>query len=71
VSDCTSSRRIEKQSGVVNAEGGFVLLDGPDGVAITLTPEAAAEMGRNLIKAARVAAKQTAAIADEGFHRIY
>ncbi|KQN28418.1 MULTISPECIES: hypothetical protein [unclassified Sphingomonas] len=45
--------------GVASAEGGIVTLDGPDGVAITMTPEAAAETGRRLIAAAERAAGQT------------
>ncbi|MES2495795.1 MAG: hypothetical protein V4618_06765 [Pseudomonadota bacterium] len=35
-----------------SAEDGFVVLDGPNGVALTLTPLAAAQTGRNLIDAA-------------------
>lgn len=45
-------REPHQQPGVASAEQGTVLLDGPDGVAITLTPNAAEEMGRNLIAAA-------------------
>lgn len=46
--------------GVASAEVGLVLLDGPDGVAIAMTPDAAAETGRRLIAAAEQARQQTA-----------
>ncbi|MGA1798657.1 hypothetical protein VH567_07735 [Sphingomonas sp. 4RDLI-65] len=46
--------------GVASAERGVVTLDGPEGVAIAMTPEAAAETGRRLIAAAALAATQTA-----------
>jgi hypothetical protein len=45
--------------GIATAEDGVVLLDGPDGLAITLTPQAAAQTGRNLIEAAAEAERQT------------
>lgn len=48
------------QAGVASAEDGFVILDGPDGVAITLTSEAAEETGHNLIAAAAQANQQKA-----------
>ncbi len=48
----------ESIAGTAAAEGGLVTLDGPDGLAITFTPEAAAETGRRLIAAAEVAAGQ-------------
>ena len=42
----------------VVAEQGEVLVEGPDGVAVTLTPDAAEETGRRLISAAREARLQ-------------
>lgn len=36
----------------VNAEDGVVFIDGPDGVATSMTPDAAEETGRRLIRAA-------------------
>jgi len=45
--------------GVASAEYGVVTLDGPDGLAIAMTPEAAAETGRRLIAAAALAATQS------------
>ena len=48
----------EAKPGIASAEDGFVLLDGPNGVAIAMTPEAAASTGRNLIAAAEEARQQ-------------
>jgi hypothetical protein len=48
------------KGGVAVAEEGFVLLDGPDGVAISMTPSAAEETGNSLIAAAREARNQPA-----------
>ncbi|HXH16347.1 MAG TPA: hypothetical protein VNJ10_09470 [Sphingomonas sp.] len=45
--------------GVAAAENGLVTLDGPYGLAIAMTPEAAAETGRRLIAAAALAAVQS------------
>ena len=42
----------------VNAEDGKVIVDGPDGVDVVLTPEAAAETGGRLIDEAARAAGQ-------------
>jgi hypothetical protein len=36
----------------VNIEQGQVIVEGPDGVAVTLTPDAAEETGRRMIDAA-------------------
>lgn len=46
------------QSGKAYAEEGQVMLDGPDGVAISMTPDAADETGRELIRAASEARQQ-------------
>jgi hypothetical protein len=43
----------------VSAEQGEVLVDGPDGVAVAMTPDAAEETGRRLIDAADEARRQT------------
>ena len=43
----------------VSAEEGEVLVDGPDGVAVAMTPDAAEETGRRLIDAAAEARRQT------------
>ena len=42
----------EVKPGSVSVEHGQVMLDGPDGVAVAMTPEAALETGRRLIAAA-------------------
>jgi hypothetical protein len=47
--------------GIATAEQGVVLLDGPDGVAIAMTPRAAEETGRRLVAAALEAASQGSA----------
>lgn len=46
--------------GIAHAEDGLVILDGPGGVALTLTPSAAGETGRNLIGASEIAEQQAA-----------
>ena len=48
----------ESLSGEATAEEGVVMLDGPDGVAVTMTPEAADGTGRALIDAAEKASGQ-------------
>lgn len=50
------------QPGVASAEDGLVILDGPNGVAVTMTPDAAQKTGNSLILAANHAAKQITAI---------
>jgi hypothetical protein len=42
----------------VVAEAGVVVVDGPDGVAVTLTPQSASETGRRLQARADEAEKQ-------------
>jgi len=48
------------QPGVASAEEGLVVLDGPDGVAVTMTADAAHRTGESLVSAAAVAAQQLA-----------
>ncbi len=50
----------QTEPGVATAEDGLVILDGPDGVAVTMTPEAAKATGESLISAAAVAGGQAA-----------
>ena len=38
--------------GKASAEDGVVLLDGPDGVAVAMTPDAAAQTAESLLRAA-------------------
>lgn len=42
----------------VTAEDGEVIVEGPGGVAVSLTPDAAEETGRRLIEAATLARTQ-------------
>ncbi|MES2988581.1 MAG: hypothetical protein V4808_11800 [Pseudomonadota bacterium] len=48
----------ESESGTATAEDGIVMLDGPDGVAVSMTAEAADATGRALIAAAEAAIAQ-------------
>jgi hypothetical protein len=52
------SVRTHSEPSDVNAEAGEVLVEGPDGVAVSLTPDAAEETGRRLIIAASQARAQ-------------
>jgi putative intracellular protease/amidase len=52
--------QIYAEAGKAIAEEGLVFLDGPDGIAISLTPDAAEETGRELIRAAAEARDQAA-----------
>lgn len=60
----TAGQQPETKPGVATAEGGLVFLDGPDGVAATMTADAAARTGQNLIDAAAIAATQSASDED-------
>ncbi|MBX4390259.1 hypothetical protein K4H03_29695, partial [Mycobacterium tuberculosis] len=51
-------REPHQKSGVASAESGLVLLDGPDGVAIAMTPDAAEATARSLQEAAAEARTQ-------------
>ncbi|WCM29916.1 hypothetical protein NDN01_17845 [Sphingomonas sp. QA11] len=46
------------EPGVATVEEGYVILDGPDGIAITLTAWAAVETGRSLVAAGEEALRQ-------------
>ncbi|OWQ97153.1 hypothetical protein CDQ92_08770 [Sphingopyxis bauzanensis] len=59
--DASDQLQPETKPGTATAEGGLVFLDGPDGVAATMTPEAAAGTGQSLIDAAAAAERQQAA----------
>ena len=54
----SAPRAPQKQAGIATAEEGTVMLDGPDGVAVAMTPEAADSTGRSLIEAAEQATSQ-------------
>jgi hypothetical protein len=49
---------IHNDIGTASADAGLVMLDGPDGIAITLTAEAAEGTGHALIRAAEEARSQ-------------
>lgn len=49
-----------EKGGHAVAEDGIVLLDGPDGIAISMTPDAAEQTGSSLLEAARTARAQGA-----------
>jgi hypothetical protein len=48
----------ETVAGVASAEQGQVILDGPNGVAVAMTPEAAEATARSLLHAAEEASNQ-------------
>ena len=48
----------ETKPGVAAAEAGQVILDGPNGVAVAMTPEAAQETALSLLDAAEEATHQ-------------
>jgi len=48
--------KTHNEPSAVEAEGDEVIVDGPDGVAVTLTPEAAEETGHRLVERASEAA---------------
>jgi len=52
------STGVIDRPGTASAEQGRVLLDGPDGVAITMTPDAAEGTARSLLAAADEAKRQ-------------
>ncbi len=43
------------EAGVATVEGGIVFLDGPDGIAVSFTPQAALATGRSLVEAGEAA----------------
>ena len=56
----------ETQHGSAVAEAGVVLLDGPDGVAVAMTPECARGTAHELLAAAEIADGQASEGVDEG-----
>lgn len=52
---------VKTDAGIVTVENGQVLLDGPGGVAVAMTPAAAAETGRRLLAAVHEAQAQAQA----------
>jgi hypothetical protein len=58
MTDASASLEPETEPGIATAEEGVVLLDGPDGIAMTLTADCAARTGQRLIEAAAAAERQ-------------
>ncbi len=58
MTDLSAIPQPQTEPGIATAEEGLVILDGPDGVAVTMTPEAAVGTGRSLISAAAAADQQ-------------
>ncbi|RYE69796.1 MAG: hypothetical protein EOP17_02545 [Rhizobiaceae bacterium] len=54
----TAVPQVQTEPGEASAEDGFVILDGPGGVAVTMTVDAATGTGNSLLAAAQVAAAQ-------------
>lgn len=52
-----------EDAGRASAEDGVVMLDGPDGVAVTMTADAAVQTADSLLAAAEMARRQLAASA--------
>jgi hypothetical protein len=51
-------REMEQDGGIASAEQGEVMLDGPDGVAVSMTPDAAVDTASSLNAAAKRARGQ-------------
>lgn len=50
---------VSQQPSMVKSDQGFVLVDGPAGVAFTMTADAASETARRLLACAAEAQRQT------------
>lgn len=66
MTDPASSPNPASEPGIASAEDGVVILDGPAGVAVTMTAGAAAQTGHSLISAAEIAEKQIAEKSGDG-----
>ncbi|AUW59366.1 hypothetical protein C1T17_16000 [Sphingobium sp. SCG-1] len=60
MTDVSAVPQPRADAGTASAENGLVVLDGPDGVAVTMTPNAARLTGQSLISAAQCAEQQAA-----------
>ncbi|MBB5709249.1 hypothetical protein [Sphingomonas xinjiangensis] len=61
MTDTASHHEPETHGGTATAEEGQVMLDGPDGVAVAMSPEAAVATAESLIAAAEQASDQLGA----------
>lgn len=57
--EAEGSLKPQEAPGIASAERGQVLLDGPDGVAVSMTADAARETARRLLAAAEEAERQS------------
>jgi hypothetical protein len=62
-------KEIHDQPSEISAEQGEVMVDGPDGVAVSLTPDAAAETSQRLLFGAAQARRQKVEGAKKGDSR--
>jgi len=60
MTDIFNTPQPQTEPGIASAENGLVVLDGPDGVAVTMTADAAHKTGQSLISAADTAERQIA-----------
>lgn len=58
---------IHEEAGIASAHAGLIMLDGPNGIAITLTANAAEGTGLSLLRAAEIAREQVTAGEDKDF----
>ena len=58
MADAHNPRQPSPRPAEATAEQGVVLLDGPQGAVVAMTPEAAAATGVNLLRAASLAVRQ-------------
>jgi len=58
MTELSSTPHPQTEPGFASAEDGLVILDGPDGIAITMTADAALKTGNSLISAAEIAEQQ-------------
>lgn len=61
MTDRNTALKPREEAGRATAENGVVILDGPDGVAVTMTADAAEQTADSLHEAARQARAGTAA----------
>ena len=52
------TEKVERHPGKAVADGGVVILAGPDSVAVSMTGRAARRTGRSLLRAARALRKR-------------
>jgi hypothetical protein len=71
-SDCMNSKELFNEATEIEAVDGNVELDGPDGVDVALTPEAAEETADRMFRASAMAAVQRTLnrkLAGDPYHR--